>query len=541
MLRLPKLGQSMEAATIVRWHAAEGTKVAKGEVVVSIETEKATYELEAPGDGWLHIEVPEGEEVAVETVLGRLLSEPGAPVATPSPATAAAAAPSPAPVASPAKGARPGRVLATPKAKRLAAELGVDLAMVRASGADGIISAEDVEAAARAVTGAAAPQGEPATAGARRETRRERLAGARRTMARRLQQAWQEIPHIVQMVDADASGLLARRSALRAEGIEVSVNDLVLQAAAQALAETPALNVSLEGGELIYHDGVDVGFAVETERGLYVPVVRGADSLTPGALAAETARLSAAARDGTMRPDEMGGASLTVSNLGMYGIRAGTPVINPGEPVLVFVGTIEERAVVAGGQVVARPTLTLSIAYDHRLASGAGAAAYTQALKGRIEEGPAAGAAAAAPAAPGEPRQLRAASAGDAYRIDVHGPEGHRWTLDEPPAQGGTGEGPTPVDAFLGGLLGCLMVSLKAAARRRKVPLARVGGEVRANPERAIREIGVVLQVWSDAPEADVQALLAPAERGCWVSGVLKPEIDYHVELQVLRPGEERM
>jgi pyruvate/2-oxoglutarate dehydrogenase complex dihydrolipoamide acyltransferase (E2) component/uncharacterized OsmC-like protein len=527
LVRLPKLGQSMEAATIMRWHAAEGDEVKEGQLLVSFETDKATYDLEAPASGWLHIDVAEGEEVEVETVLARVLAAPGE--ATPTPARRTGSGPAreragtrPAPPAA----ATTSRVLASPKAKRRAAELGIDLAAIQPSSPDGIISAEDVEQAVAAASG-----GVPTPAG-RRESRRERLAGSRATMARRLQQAWHEIPHIVQMVDVDATGLLATRAAFKRRGIEVSVNDLLLQASASAMAATPALNVSLQGDEIVHYEGVDVGFAVETDRGLYVPVIRGADGLSPEALAAEAARLSAAARGGTLRPGDMGGASLTVSNLGMYGIKAGTPVINPGEPVLVFAGAIEDRAVAIGAAVSARPTLTLSIAYDHRLAGGAGAAAYTMALKRVIEQ--LAGEEAQVPAEPGEPRHVRTTSSGTSYRVDVQGPGGHAWTLDEPVAEGGTGSGATPVDGLLGALLGCITISFRAAARRRKVPVERIEGRARANPRRAIKEIALELDVWSSAPEEDVRALLEPAEHGCWVRGVLKPEISYTIELNVI-------
>jgi uncharacterized OsmC-like protein len=179
--------------------------------------------------------------------------------------------------------------------------------------------------------------------------------------------------------------------------------------------------------------------------------------------------------------------------------------------------------------------LTLSIAYDHRLASGAGAAAYTVALKRQIE-GDAAKAEAKTGGAGTEKfahRQARSVSPGPDYRVDVSGPGGRRWTLDEPGAMGGTDQGSTPVDAFLGALLGCMTISLKAAARRRKVPIERVEGEVQANPERAIKEIGLVLDVWSSADEEQVRSLQTVAERGCWVSGVLNPEIAYTIEMRV--------
>jgi uncharacterized OsmC-like protein len=289
--------------------------------------------------------------------------------------------------------------------------------------------------------------------------------------------------------------------------------------------------VALVGDQLVRHSSVDVGFAVETERGLYVPVIRRAEALSVEALAAEAARLSAAAREGALRAGDSGGASLTVSNLGMYGIRAGTPVISPGEPALVFVGAIEDRPVVLNGGLAIRPMLTLSVAYDHRIVDGAAAARFTASLKATLEQ-----IGQAAPPAAEEqlgPRELSFASAGAGFRVDVAGPGGRRWIADEPTADGGTDTGPTPVDALLGALASCLTISLRFAARRRKVPIDRVDGRVRANPAGHITSIAVELEVWSTAAEADVLALREPMERGCFVSRVLRGDLDCTVDLRV--------
>jgi len=526
LLRLPKLGQSMEAATVTQWHAAEGEEVQEGQLLASVETDKATYDLESPGTGSLHILVETGEEVPIDTILARIGGsggrEPPAPgEESPTPKTAPQLARAPSPGE---------RVLASPKARRMAQELGVDLSTVTASGADGVVSAEDVERAAATTSSAAsAPASSPPV------VRGERLVGARATMARRMQESWQTVPHIVQMIDVDASGLRIERERFKAAGVAVTVNDLLLSSVARVLAGAPGLNVALVGDQLVRHDGVDVGFAVETPRGLYVPVIRGADALSVEALAAEAARLSAAAREGALRAADSGGASLTVSNLGMYGIRAGTPVISPGEPALVFVGAIEERAVVRNGGLAIRPMLTLSVAYDHRIIDGAAAARFTAGLKAALER---TGEPAPPPVeAQHGPRELSFASAGAGFRVDVDGPGGRRWIADEPVADGGTDTGPTPVDALLGALASCLTISLRFAARRRKVPIDRVDGLVQANPTGHITSIAVELEVWSSAAEADVLALREPMERGCFVSGVFRGDLDYTVDIRVRSDG----
>jgi len=367
---MPKIGQAMAEGTVLQWYGQDGKRVEKGEVLVTIETDKATYDLEAPESGTLHIYVAEGQEVAVGTMIGEIgesQRRARAPVATATPSVPAAVA---------MKAPTRKKVLASPKAKQLAAEHSIELSMITPSATDGVISASDVEKVIAAGK-PAAPATEDTMAG-RLVRERRKLTGIRKTSARRVQEAWQIIPHIVQMVDVDATALLATRSRLKAAVPSLTLNDLILQAAARVMAELPELNGTVEGDTLVFYQGVDVGFAVDTPRGLIVPVIRRADNLSVEELAAESQRLIEAARSGRLGPENIGGASLTVSNLGMFGIRAGTPVINLGEPILVFVGAVEDRPVVAEGQIVVRPMLTLSIAYDHRVADGVAAAQFTR-------------------------------------------------------------------------------------------------------------------------------------------------------------------
>jgi pyruvate/2-oxoglutarate dehydrogenase complex dihydrolipoamide acyltransferase (E2) component/uncharacterized OsmC-like protein len=540
---LPRIGQSMEEATIVEWHRREGDVVAAGEIIVSIETDKATYEIEAPAAGVLHIAAAEGEEVAVESLI--------ATIGDVAPAAGQAARRAPAQQKPPAAASKPvqqgtGRVLASPRARRLAEERGIDLGNVTASAADGMISVEDVERAA--ADAAARPRGpavEEATAaskdsspGPRTIRERRRLTGLRKTAARRLQESWRTIPHIVQMVEVDATGLLAERKTRVASGLQLSLNDLVVFAAVRAMAAHPELNGTVVDDDLVLYEGVDAGIAVDTPRGLMVPVIRGADTMDPTGLAAESRRLIDAAQTGRLAPENVGQASVTISNLGMFGIRAGTPVINLHEPVLVFVGGIEERAAVVEGQVVARPAMTLSIAYDHRVADGVAAAGYTQSLKREIEamgQGMTEEGSFAPDTAVGR-REARSSSPGSDYAVHLN-TGGVRWTVDEPADEGGSGGGPSPVDALLGALLGCLTVSFKFNAKKRSVPIERVDGWVASNTKGHLKEISVELEVWSPAPEADVRALMEPMERGCYVSGVLRKDIEYSIDLVVHKTG----
>ncbi|MBI3249866.1 MAG: 2-oxo acid dehydrogenase subunit E2 [Deltaproteobacteria bacterium] len=541
---MPKIGQAMSEGIILQWHKQDGEHVNQGEVILTIETDKATYDLEAQASGILKIHLGEGREVKVGTVVGEIGDGSGRVHA----ATLQAVLPSVAPAAVPTKTpVRGKKVLASPKAKQLAAEHGIDLTMLTAASADGVISASDIEQAivAKPVDVPAVQTVTPASGRAVREQRQ--LVGMRKTAARRLQEAWRTIPHIVQMIDIDAAALLSARVTLRQELPALTVNDLLLHAAAHVLAGLPDLNGTVEDDMLTLYDGVDIGFAVDTPRGLVVPVIRRAETLSVAQVAAESQRLIEAARAGRLRPEDIGGASLTISNLGMFGISFGTPVINLGESILVFVGAVEERPVVRDGQVVVRPMLTLSIAYDHRLADGVAASQFTRGVKKVLEAGdwgleketpkaliPHTQHPALSTQEELAEREVRSVSEGDGYAVQVQS-RTHQWLLDEPVEDGGTDRGPTPVDAFLGALLSCMTISFKAAAKRRKIALQRLTGRVHATPRGHLKTITMTLEVWSSAPEADVRALLDVAKRGCYVSGVLKPEISFSVELEVRR------
>ncbi|MBI3800286.1 MAG: 2-oxo acid dehydrogenase subunit E2 [Deltaproteobacteria bacterium] len=567
---MPKIGQAMAEGTILQWHYQDGEHVEQGVVLVTIETDKATYDLEAQASGTLHIYMSEGQEVTVGTLIGEIGEATHRANAASAPTT-----PPPTTVVTQAKSSARKRVLASPKAKQLAAAHSIELATVTPSNADGIISAADVEKAIAARKPATpAPQ---ETSAGRSIRERRKLTGIRKTSARRVQEAWQVIPHIVQMVDVDATALLAARTALKAEAPSLTLNDLILHAAVRVMAGLPELNGTIEDDSLVLYEGVDIGFAADTPRGLVVPVIRRADTLSLGELAAESQRLIEAARAGRLGPENIGGASLTVSNLGMFGIRAGTPVINLGEPILVFVGAVEDRPVVVNGQIVVRPMLTLSIAYDHRVADGVAASQFTRGLKEslgssvqRLESKESSASGVRRPASEARKttsglesdiavlasssstnpqslapstqhpapstqaelgkRELRAVSAGSSYAVGVRS-RSHTWVLDEPAVDGGTDTGPDPVSAFLGALLSCMTISFKAVARRRKVTIERLEGRVQGTPQGHVKDLAMTLEIWSPDPEENVRGLLEPAKRGCYVSGVLKPEIAFQVNV----------
>jgi pyruvate dehydrogenase E2 component (dihydrolipoamide acetyltransferase) len=382
-IRMPRLGHSMTEGTVVAWLAKPGETVRAGQIILTIETDKAEYEVEAPADGLLAKPlVAETATAPVEAVLGWVLAPGEARPSVPTGPSEDSARRAAAPAASPAR----GRVRASPKARRLAEERGVDLSRVTGSGPEGLVTEADVERAAAS----------PKTAGVadaldwsgRRVRERRRLAPIRRTTARRMAEAWATVPHIVQMIDVDMEEVRGLRHRWKADGGEASAityNDFIVKAAALALAEHPEINAGIDGDELVVFAEVNAGIAVDTPRGLVVPVVRAADRLPLPAIAREARRLAEKARATGLDREDFGAGTFTVSNLGAAGIRAGTPVLNPPESMLVFVGAVEERAVVRTGTIVARPTLTLSIAYDHRVADGADAARVTARIRALLE------------------------------------------------------------------------------------------------------------------------------------------------------------
>jgi pyruvate/2-oxoglutarate dehydrogenase complex dihydrolipoamide acyltransferase (E2) component len=367
---MPKLGQAMEFGTIAEWLAADGATVGAGEPVASVESDKATYEIEATEAGVIRHLAAVGDEVAVgepfamigegADVMARDTS-PAAPVGRPGPVS----------VSAPSLAVRAAgeRVLASPKARALALSLNLDIRAVSPHRPDGLVVAVDVEAASAA--------GAP--------TEGILLTRLQKTSADRLARSWSQAPHIVQMVEVDAAPAAEALAAARDGPERISLNDILIKAAADCLAQFPAINARFGGDRLIPRADVSVGLAVATDGGLMVPVVRGADRLALPEIAERTRGLIAAARAGRLGADDMGRASLTISNLGPYGILFGTPVLNLDEAVLVFVGAVEERPVVQEGQIVIGRRAMLSIAYDHRIVDGLAAARFSQALKRRLE------------------------------------------------------------------------------------------------------------------------------------------------------------
>ena len=370
---LPDVGEGLAEATIVRWLVPVGGEVAADDPMVELETDKAVMEMPAPRPGVvLYHGAAEGETLDVDALLV-VIGDPGEEW-VPSQAPGAAPA-APARAAAPVVGtleeadaASPG-IRALPMVRRLAAELGVDLAEVDPSGPGGRITRDDVEAAA-------------AGAGS---SDRIRLSPTRLAIAAHLTRSWQEIPHVTTYGEADAEALLAERSRLSGEGAPMPLEALLMSRVVPLLGEYPEFNAALQGEHLVLKRHYDVGFAVDTPEGLMVAVVREADRLGVAEIAAEVARLAAAARDRSISAEEMRGATFTISNIGAVGGRYGTPIIPYGTTAILSVGRADPRPVVRDGEIVVGREFPLSLSYDHRAIDGSTGRRFMAALVAALE------------------------------------------------------------------------------------------------------------------------------------------------------------
>lgn len=357
--RLPDIGEGLTEAEIVRWLVDVGDPVEVDQSLVEVETAKAVVELPSPVAGVvLHLGGAEGAVVDVGEIVA-VIGEPGevwpaeaAPIVGTLPTDAVTPQ-----IGKRAEMADTRRSRALPAARRRAAELGVDVEDVEGSGPGGVVTVDDVEAAVQS------PQ-EPRT------EERVRLSPVRRAIARNLVRSWSEIPHVTIFDEADASGLIAAREAFTRQGVPVSFDALVAAGVIPLLGRFREMHARLEGDEVVFTTGVDLGVAVDTADGLMVVVIRGADRLTPPELSAEIARKAEAVRTGRRIPEDMSGQSFTVSNIGAVGGGFGTPIVPPGTTAILSFGRIAERAVVREGQVAVAPMMPLSLSFDHRLVDG---------------------------------------------------------------------------------------------------------------------------------------------------------------------------
>ncbi len=431
---MPALSPTMEEGTLAKWNVKEGDKVSSGDIIAEIETDKATMEVEAVDEGVVgKIVVPAGtENVKVNATIAILLGdgESAADVAK-APAKAngsssplsrdsgsgaggeglstraatnidAPSPPSPLPQAGEGRG-KNGRIHASPLAKRLAKTAGIDLAALKGSGPHGRIVKRDIEAAPK---GAAAPKAAPAAAFTPSPASVDprlypaesytavKLDGMRKVIARRLTQSFNnEVPHFPLNIDIELTKLLEARASLNAaspkdgaDAYKLSVNDFVLKASAMALKKVPNANATYTDEAILLHKHADIGVAVAIDGGLITPIVWKAETKGLKQISAEVKDMAARARAKKLKPEEYQGGTFSVSNLGMFGITSFASIVNQPHGAILSVGAGEERAVVRGGQIVARTMMTVTLTCDHRVVDGAVGAEFLAAFKLFLEE-----------------------------------------------------------------------------------------------------------------------------------------------------------
>ncbi|MDB5717116.1 MAG: branched-chain alpha-keto acid dehydrogenase subunit [Sphingomonas bacterium] len=416
-LKMPALSPTMEEGTLAKWLVKEGDVVVAGDLLAEIETDKATMEFEAVDEGTIaKIMIPEGTDgVKVGAVIALIAGEgedasavsapaaaspaPKAEAASPKPevASAKADAPKPAAAAAPAQGG--DRVKASPLARRLAAQQGIDLGGVSGSGPNGRVVKADLAGAKAAP--AAAPQAETAKASAPVATPASttsdipheavKLSNMRKTIARRLTESKQQVPHIYLTVDIQLDALLKLRGelnkGLEGRGVKLSVNDMLVKALAVALVEVPACNVQYAGDQLLKFSRADISVAVSIPGGLITPVVVDAGAKSLSRIATEIKDLAGRAREGKLKPEEYAGGTASLSNMGMYGIKQFEAVINPPQAMIMAIGAGEKRAYVVGDQLAMATVMSATGSFDHRAIDGADGAQLMQAFK-RLCENP---------------------------------------------------------------------------------------------------------------------------------------------------------
>ena len=404
-VKLPRLGQGMEAGTIVKWLKSEGDKVEKGEPLYELDTDKVTQEVEAEASGvLLRIAVVEGEVPVGETIA--FIGEEGeqAPEPSGNGASAALEVDDPLEEGSPgtareqdrergrdaaaqiAEVRRPpaqdgGRVKASPLARRIARERGVELSSLTGTGPEGRIVAEDVERAGVGGAPAAAPAAAPV------EVERRELTNIRKTIARRLTEAWQIPVFQLQVsVDMARTNELVARLREHEEGPKATVTDVLTKVCAAALLRHREVNAQYTDDAILLLPTANIGIAVAAPQGLVVPVIHGAERLRLTEIATARADIVSRAREGKLTRDDLENGTFTISNLGMFRVERFTAVLNPPQAAIVAIGATEERAVAVDGELVVRPTMTITGTFDHRAVDGAPAAEFLQTVKELLEE-----------------------------------------------------------------------------------------------------------------------------------------------------------
>ena len=394
IVTMPALSPTMTEGKLAKWLVKEGDDVRSGDIIAEIETDKAVMEVESLDDGKMaSILIAEGSEgVAVGSVIAEILGDgeesnlsdqANAEHKTEAPVEPVAAAPAPVSQVTPVAAQDGSRLFASPLARRIAADRGIDLNAISGSGPKGRIIKADLDqmhVMATSTLSLLQAMGEVSSV--------IENSQMRKVIASRLQQSMQDSPHFYVNMDIDIGAMLAARKTLNdhaPEGVKISVNDMIIKAAATALMRVPEVNASWEGEQTRRFNHADISVAVAIEGGLITPIIRHAEEKGLEAISSEVASLAKRAHDGKLAPEEYTGGSFTISNLGMFGVTSFTAVINPPQAAILAIGAGEERAVVRNGQLAVATMMTATLSSDHRVVDGANAARFMKVFKEIVE------------------------------------------------------------------------------------------------------------------------------------------------------------
>jgi len=402
IIRMPKLSDTMTEGVVAKWHKKVGDKVKSGDLLAEIETDKATMDFESFQDGiLLHIGVEEGKGAAVDSVLAivgkegedykALLAGDSAPVAAApevkSAPVVAAASPAPTPAAAPVAVpvASDERLKASPLAKKIASDNGIDIRQVEGSGEGGRIIRKDVENFKQA-GGAAAPAKPAYVYSGTESFTEENVSQMRKTIARRLAESKFTAPHFYLTTEINMENAIEARKSINASGeVKVSFNDFVVKAVAVSLRKHPKINSSWLGDKIRYNQHIHIGVAMAVEDGLLVPVVRFADNKGLSEISAEVKAYSVKAKSKKLQPADWEGNTFTISNLGMFDIDSFTAIINPPDACILAIGSIQEKPIVKNGAIVVGNTMKVTLSCDHRVVDGVTGSEFLKTLKDNLE------------------------------------------------------------------------------------------------------------------------------------------------------------
>ena len=398
-IAVPKLGLTMEEATLVCWKAVAGELVKKEQIVLVLETDKVTFEMPSPGGGLLHPVAAPGSRIEVSEVVGYLAADkaeleklttqyPAAETGAPAAAVAPDAGPATTAVEPAVSGATGGRVKASPVARTMAKTHGIDLSLIVGSGPGGrVVRADVLKAIEKGVPAKSAPAPATAVAGEFLSAAQEiPITGVRKVVFKNMHLSLSTQAQLTLHTEASAEGMIRLRSRMNAAGAKVSYNAVLVKVIAQALKQHPLANASVEGDVIKVWRQVHVGVAMDLGKGLIVPKVRNADAKSIREIAADLDRLVEAARAGSLALDDLTLGTFTLTNLGAWDIDDFTPIVNHPESAILGAGRIVEKPVARNGMVVVEPRMALSLSFDHRIIDGAPGAAFLKTIKDMIEE-----------------------------------------------------------------------------------------------------------------------------------------------------------